>query len=161
MFWERFTYLCDIKGESPNTVAANCGIKSSGTVTGWKNGAQPRPGVLKRIADYFGVSVQYFSEVGTPEEALGEVTAMEQILEITDITSAIPPQNYKAAIEALKPLLEDGQKNKVTPEDDLVEELEILRENPETRALLHATKNMKPEQIQQMVAFIKGIKNGY
>lgn len=57
MFWNRFTYLCNEAGEAPNVVAAKCGVKSSGTVTGWKNGATPRAGVLSRIADYFGVQV--------------------------------------------------------------------------------------------------------
>lgn len=37
--------------------ASDVGVKSSGTVTGWKNGAIPRQGVLKRLADYFCVSV--------------------------------------------------------------------------------------------------------
>ena len=62
MFWEHYVDLCNRTGEAPNTVAAKCGVKSTGTVTGWSNGAKPRPGVLKRIADYFGVTVDYLLE---------------------------------------------------------------------------------------------------
>ena len=58
MFWNTFAKLCVDAGKSPNTVAAECGVKSSGTVTGWKNGAMPRSAVLRRISEYFGVSVE-------------------------------------------------------------------------------------------------------
>jgi transcriptional regulator with XRE-family HTH domain len=57
MFWSNFVRLCDSVGKAPNVVAAEVGVKSSGTVTGWKNGAAPRQAVLLRIADYFHVSV--------------------------------------------------------------------------------------------------------
>jgi transcriptional regulator with XRE-family HTH domain len=67
MFWKHYVDLCNQTGEAPNTVAAKCGVKSTGTVTGWSNGAKPRPGVLKRIADYFGVSVAYL--LGEEEKA--------------------------------------------------------------------------------------------
>jgi transcriptional regulator with XRE-family HTH domain len=44
-------------GKSPNAVAAALDI-ASGTVSGWKKkSALPRQSTLKKIADYFGVSV--------------------------------------------------------------------------------------------------------
>lgn len=58
MFWNTFAKLCVDAGKSPNTVAAECGVKSSGTVTGWKNGAVPRAAVLRRISDYFDIAVE-------------------------------------------------------------------------------------------------------
>jgi len=67
MFWERYVDLCNQNGEAPNVVAAKCGVKSTGTVTGWSNGAKPRAGVLKRISDYFGVSISYL--LGEEEKA--------------------------------------------------------------------------------------------
>ena len=66
MFWETYVVLCNKVGKSPNAVAAACGVKSSGTVTGWSKGATPRRPVLKKIADYFGVTVKYLS--GESEE---------------------------------------------------------------------------------------------
>ena len=56
MFWSNFVFYCNRKGVAPNVAAAAVGVKSSGTVTGWKNGAAPRQGVLRKLADYFGVS---------------------------------------------------------------------------------------------------------
>ena len=64
MFWQKFLYYCNLAGQSPNTVAAAIGIKSSGTVTGWKNGAVPRPQILARLADYFGVTVDALTVEG-------------------------------------------------------------------------------------------------
>ena len=56
MFWTNYSYLCKQINKSPNAVAAEIGVSSSGTVTRWKNdGAVPRPGLLNKIADYFGV----------------------------------------------------------------------------------------------------------
>lgn len=57
MFWQNYTNLCKEAGKAPNVVAAEVGIKSSGTVTGWRNGAIPRASVLSKIAEYFGISV--------------------------------------------------------------------------------------------------------
>ena len=59
MFWDVYTRLCAKVGKAPNVVAREvCGVKSTGTVTGWKNGAVPRNGVLAKLADYFGVTVE-------------------------------------------------------------------------------------------------------
>lgn len=58
MFWSRYVALCEKKGKAPNVVAAEVGVKSSGTVTGWKNGAKPRDTVLQRLSTYFGVTVE-------------------------------------------------------------------------------------------------------
>ena len=57
MFWENYLRLCNEVGKYPNTVAAEIGVKSSGTVTGWSKGSLPRQNILIKIADYFGVSV--------------------------------------------------------------------------------------------------------
>lgn len=68
MFWDAFVALCVSRGESPNAVAWQLSI-SSGTVTFWKNGSQPRATQLRKVADYFGVPVSYFSEGCPAKEA--------------------------------------------------------------------------------------------
>lgn len=57
MFWDNYLRLCNKINKAPNVVAAEIGIKSSGTVTGWRKGSLPRQNILIKIADYFGVSV--------------------------------------------------------------------------------------------------------
>lgn len=83
MFWNNFVNLCNTNGKSPSNVAEELKI-SSGSITGWKKGAQPRDTTLQKIADYFGVSVAYL--LGEDEEALRETldTNTETILRLTE-----------------------------------------------------------------------------
>ena len=57
-FFERYAALCKARGESPNSVAREIGA-SSGSVTAWKNGTEPRYSTIAKIADYFCVSTDY------------------------------------------------------------------------------------------------------
>ena len=58
MFWEKFVSLCNENGVSPNGVCAELGL-SNAVATKWKNGSAPRASTVRKIADYFGVSVSY------------------------------------------------------------------------------------------------------
>ena len=69
MFWEKFILLCEKKNKSPNMVCSELGL-STAIATKWKNGSIPRDTTLLKIADYFGVSVEYFK--GEPERAQAE-----------------------------------------------------------------------------------------
>lgn len=60
-FFTKYLELCTKENSSANAVAKKIGIRSS-TVTNWKQGGTPQPHTLKKIADYFGVPVSYFSE---------------------------------------------------------------------------------------------------
>ena len=58
-------------------------------------------------------------------------------------------------------LLRD-EKNQPTADydDELIEELQILRDNPDTRTLLYAGKHLKPEQIKQFADLMKSMTEG-
>lgn len=58
MFYERYLKLCNSVGKAPSAVALECGLKKS-TVTRWKRGGNPTDATAQKIADYFGVSVDY------------------------------------------------------------------------------------------------------
>ena len=58
MFWKNYITLCNSIGKSPNGVCSELGF-STAVATKWKNGALPRDTTLKKIADYFNVSVDY------------------------------------------------------------------------------------------------------
>lgn len=75
MFWNKFVELCNQKGVSPNFVARELGI-TSGTVTSWKKGGTPRDTTLRKIADYFGVSVDYL--LGRDQDFLQHCAAPEK-----------------------------------------------------------------------------------
>lgn len=63
MFWNNFVTLCNEKGISANGVCSQLGL-SNATATKWKSGSVPRSTTLKKIADYFGVSVEQL--IGKP-----------------------------------------------------------------------------------------------
>lgn len=56
MFYENLVRLCAEKNTTPTTVAKACGLSSVAPVY-WKNGSTPRDATLRKLADYFGVTV--------------------------------------------------------------------------------------------------------
>ena len=58
MFYDIFLDLCNKKNVKPNNVTKAIGL-STATATHWKNGVIPNDITLKKLADYFGVSVEY------------------------------------------------------------------------------------------------------
>lgn len=58
MFWKIFVKLCSEHNTKPNPVAKLLNI-SSGAVTKWKAGAMPNDTTLYKIANYFGVTIEY------------------------------------------------------------------------------------------------------
>ena len=81
MFWEIFSKLCSQRGKSPNAVAKELKI-SSGSVTNWKNGTIPNNSALLKLANYFGVSVDYLlgKEDTIPSDTTG--FAVEDMLNL-------------------------------------------------------------------------------
>lgn len=66
--WEVFERLCKEKGVTPYRVGEETGIKGS-TFYGWRTGKYtPKQEKLQKIADYFGVSLEYLM---TGEESEG------------------------------------------------------------------------------------------
>ena len=62
MFYDKFNTLCNEKGKTPASVARAVGFSRS-IITKWKNeGSSPNMKTLVKIAEYFGVSTDYFRE---------------------------------------------------------------------------------------------------
>lgn len=61
MFYDKFVSLCAQKGDTPTQVAKNIGL-SNAAATGWKNGKNPNDITLRRLADYFSVSVEELND---------------------------------------------------------------------------------------------------
>lgn len=60
--YERYVALRDSKNITDYKVASDTGITRS-TFTDWKSGrSEPKIDKLKRLADYFGVPLEYFLE---------------------------------------------------------------------------------------------------
>lgn len=84
MFWDNFLAECAKKGKSPAVVAEELGFSNSAT-TCWKNGSLPRMSSRKKIADYFGITVEEL--MGTKKEpaGMGELDDVKkQVVELMD-----------------------------------------------------------------------------
>lgn len=64
-FFDKYNALCRGKGKSANAVAKELGIPSA-SVTNWKHGQRPRIDTVHRIADYFGVTVDFLTNDEDP-----------------------------------------------------------------------------------------------
>lgn len=69
MFYTNFVKLCNRKGIAPTAAAVEMGFHRS-DATRWSKGAEPRRTTLEKVADYFGVSVDYLLN-GEKENAPG------------------------------------------------------------------------------------------
>lgn len=81
MFWDVFEKLCKDKGVSPSAVARKLEF-SNATTTHWKQGAEPSGKSLDKLADYFGVSIDFLKgrDIAVPETFL---PAADNIFPIT------------------------------------------------------------------------------
>lgn len=92
MFKEIFIRLCNEKGVAPTVVCKSVGL-SDAAFSKWTDESVPRRATLMRIADYFGVSVDYllgnvrldlqrFASPSPVDEAMAKLTA--SIQQVTD-----------------------------------------------------------------------------
>lgn len=82
MFWNIFETLCRRKGVTPNAVAKQLNL-SNATTTHWKQGAVPSGKSLEKVADFFGVSIDYLrgrESSSTPDDPL---TGIDNIFPVT------------------------------------------------------------------------------
>lgn len=79
-FYERFLSLCNERNISPSKAVLEIGMKKS-AVTRWKAGGDPTDASLLRIANYFNVPIEYFSDKWDKEKP---VTVSGDELDLTD-----------------------------------------------------------------------------
>lgn len=88
---------CEKLEKSPTTVVEELGFKRP-AVTSWKNGALPQVKNRKKIADYFGISVDELME--TKKEPAGQGGLDEQMQMIVDLLNGAT-QEERDAVETL------------------------------------------------------------
>ena len=99
MFWENFVTQCEKLEKSPTTVVEELGFKRP-AVTSWKNGALPQVKNRKKIADYFGITVEEL--MGTKKETAGDGGLTEDMKEILEYAQKMGPEERKAFLTLLK-----------------------------------------------------------
>lgn len=97
MFWENFVRECEKIEKYPSYVAEELGFNKS-AVTSWKNGSLPRVASRKKIADYFGVTVDEL--MGTKKEPAGMDELDKQMQEIVELLNSATPEQ-RNAVETL------------------------------------------------------------
>lgn len=97
MFWENFVRECEKIEKYPSYVAEELGFNKS-AVTSWKNGSLPRVASRKKIADYFGVTVDEL--MGTKKEPAGMGELDKQMQEIVELLNSATPEQ-RNAVETL------------------------------------------------------------
>lgn len=97
MFWENFVRECEKIEKYPSYVAEELGFNKS-AVTSWKNGSLPRVASRKKIADYFGITVEEL--MGTKKEPAGMGGLDKQMQEIVELLNNATPEQ-RNAVETL------------------------------------------------------------
>ncbi len=145
-FWTQFESLCLARGEKPTPVVKKLGLPA-GSVTSWKNGRVPHHGTLLKIADYFGVSVDYLlgndTPVAAPASPSPTFTPEEQLValryrSVNPGTQAIIRKilDIPNGDEELIPVYHAARSKDGTAEDRIIyrtrEEIERLENAPES-----------------------------
>lgn len=101
MFYDAFKLLCEKKGVSPKRAVTEMGLSNS-LATKWKNtGAIPKGETLAKIADYFGVSVEYL--LGTEQKEKPTTVSGELSKKAKEIGMA-----YDAAVQEVRDRMESA-----------------------------------------------------
>lgn len=99
MFWERFTYLCDLHGVKPARVCRDIGVNYN-SASNWKaRGTTPKREVLHKLAEYFNVAESFFyAESVEPEDS-------RQLKKALDLVSQVPEDKLQRVIDFVSGLL--------------------------------------------------------
>ena len=106
MFWNNFLAECAKKGKSPAVVAEELGFSNSAT-TCWKNGSLPRMSSRKKLADYFGITVDEL--MGTKKEPAGMGELKWEWADVEAAYKNATPEARAAAKSAALAVLENGK----------------------------------------------------
>lgn len=106
MFWDNFLAECAKKGKSPAVIAEELGFSNSAT-TCWKNGSLPRMSSRKKLADYFGITVEEL--MGTKKEPAGMDGLQWEWADVEAAYKNATPEARAAAKAAALAVLENGK----------------------------------------------------
>lgn len=104
MFYDEYIYWCGQKGESPAKVAKLNGISESAPSQWKKRGFTPRYDAQKKLAAYFGVSIERLNDHTKNEEKApgAETPRAEKLKEFIEIFYALPEEKRRAVLEYLR-----------------------------------------------------------
>lgn len=87
MFFDRLKKLCEKNGISPYKACTDVGLNRA-AVAKWKNGSNPNGATAMKLADYFGVSVDYL--LGQDDESRVILHAKDELKKILTVYPNMP-----------------------------------------------------------------------
>lgn len=99
MFYDNFEKLCTKIEKNPSTVAEELGFTKS-MASHWKGGMIPRVSSRKKIADYFGISVEEL--MGTKKEPAGQGELDDDMKEFIELAQMMTPEERSAIMTLMK-----------------------------------------------------------
>lgn len=129
LYGSRVKELCKERGLTVAKVERMAGIPPK-SISGWDKSV-PSFDKVQKVIEVLNVSFEEFANIGTPEFQKTE-SAMDNLRRVN-------PDYYEYLISR--------------PHDDfndLVEELQILRDREDLRSLLHVSSRQKPETIRKV-----------
>lgn len=110
IFYENYVSLCVSLGKTPTKVALEIGLNRSAP-TSWKSGIIPRDATMKKIADYFGITVETLAGNDIP------VSKSDISLELQEVVMAY--QKASPEIQAaVRRVLNLPERNTLAPSDE-------------------------------------------
>lgn len=150
-FYKRLRDLCEKRGMTINELVKSLEL-SSGSPTAWKNGVMPRQSTLTRIADYFGVTIDYLA-TGMPAniyECPNDENPWEE-----DLLSAFDRLDTNRQIQAVahvQSMADDlGGENKKSPAEPKLSEGEEM--------LINLFRQVPADQQQLVLQMIRAALN--
>ena len=101
MFYDVYAELCRKTGEKPYVVASMVGAKSNSSVAAWQRGSIPRRPILQKIADHFGVSIDYLITGEEKQPSVSEGLSDDELM-LIEAYRALPADERQNVLSLLR-----------------------------------------------------------
>ena len=150
--YKRFEELCEEKGVTPYRVAKETGITTA-TLSNWKAGRyKPKADKMLTLAKYFGVEYSYL--MGYTDDR----TLPKNAIDTTALTDMMTESFLDAVDRGEIELPEDDMEEKISDtgkkyyfSDETAELAQRAFEDKDTRILMDATKDLKPDDMKMVI----------
>ena len=129
-FYQKLVYLCVKRGMTINKLTDELGL-SNAAATKWRKGSTPHYNSMKKIADFFGVDVEYLVD--------------NRYLDFDEWLNEVKHTTRAEVLHDVK-WLEDERKSDAQSADPMPYEV-----------LLPLLKQLTPEQVQRVKDFVSGM----
>lgn len=113
MFYDKYVKLCNSVGKTPSAVALEIGIEKS-TVTRWKSGKSQTDKNIQKVADFFGVSVEWLKSNDDSAPEIKEKPTAESselskdIQELTILLESLSDEKLQMVVNYVRFLASQG-----------------------------------------------------